>query len=78
MASSPTRLHVDPVHACRCPSQKVGYPTKDEALTQAEVQMERGAVNPGCHITPYPCDECGEWHVANRVIVPVGRRWRPR
>lgn len=76
MASSPTRASVDPSRACRCESRKVGYATYDRALDVAELMMEKGEVNPGCHITPYACDDCGEWHVANRVIVPIGRKWR--
>lgn len=54
----------------------MGYATYDRALDVAELMMEKGEVNPGCHITPYACDDCGEWHVANRVIVPIGRKWR--
>ena len=76
MASSPTRLHVD-VNSSgfrKCESQKIGYATKEKALDVAEQMMELGKVNPGCHITPYECETCGEWHVANRVIIP--RRWQ--
>lgn len=39
--------------------------------------MQHGRVNPGCHITPYQCDECREWHLANRVIVPLPKSKRP-
>jgi hypothetical protein len=52
-------------------SQKVGYATRDEALTAAERQMEKGMVRPGCHIVPYRCEQCREWHTANRVIVRI-------
>jgi hypothetical protein len=71
MASAPTRLRVDP-HTMpwvrRCESQKWGFASYDEALTGAERLMEAGKVKPGCHMTPYECDRCGEWHVYNRPI----------
>ena len=73
MGSSPTRRHVrvtDPGFR-RCESQKVGYRTRSEALDGAEQSMLRDKVRPGCHLTPYRCDRCGEWHIANRVIVKV-------
>lgn len=73
MASHPTRLHVREFH--KCESEKVGYQTKAEALDGAERMMEAGLVRPGCHITPYPCTRCGEWHVANRIIVPIDSEW---
>jgi hypothetical protein len=77
MASSPTRQHLDveKVHR-RCESQKVCFASKAEALEAAEDMMQRGKVNPGCHIMPYACDQCGSWHVRNQVIVQIGRRWR--
>lgn len=71
MASSPTRLHVDPLTARLCESLKACHRTKAEALDVAEKMMERGQVKPGCHITPYLCRDCGHWHVRNRVIVRV-------
>lgn len=62
-----------------CQSQKVGYRTRQEALDQAEQMMAADHVQPGCHITPYACQDCGAWHVANRRIVPVpGQRARRR
>ena len=72
MASRPTRLRV-PLDRWyrRCPSQKVCFDTKAQALDAAERLMEKGEVNPGCHMTPYLCDECQRWHVANRRIVCV-------
>jgi hypothetical protein len=75
MASSHTRLRLRRVQR-RCESQKVSYATYEEALDAAEHMMGKGLVDPGCHITPYQCDRCSQWHVANRVIVPVGRRKR--
>lgn len=78
MASRSTRKKLKLVETIRCPSQKTGYPSKAVAHTVAEMMMDEGRVNPGCHITPYLCTECREWHVANRVIVPVGRKWRSR
>lgn len=76
MASSPTRqrIKVGAPGFRRCPSQKVGFPHYDAALDAAELMMAQGKVNPGCHIVPYECDECAEWHVGNRVIVNIGRR----
>lgn len=73
MASSPTRLSLDVEHRFRiCTGTgKLCAPTKAHALDVAEAMMERGDVKPGCHITPYPCEVCGEWHVCNRVIVVV-------
>jgi len=75
MASYPTRKQVNQRASSfrRCPTQKVGYATKDLALNAAERLMETGKVRPGCHITPYECDQCPEWHVANRIIVFLGR-----
>jgi hypothetical protein len=71
MASSPTRGRFDVIkrHFSRCSSQKVGYSSKVEALDVAEIMMERGSVRQGCHITPYHCRECHEWHLYNRRIV---------
>lgn len=78
MASSPTRQRVDlnAVGVRRCVSQKVGYGTYDDALTACERMMDAGKVKPGCHMTPYECDECSEWHVGNKVIVTVPRSQR--
>lgn len=73
VASSPTRQHIDLRDlggaVRRCSTQKIGYRTRDDALTAAERMMEAGKVRPGCHMTPYVCEECGEFHVANRIIV---------
>jgi hypothetical protein len=78
MASSPTRGRVKTTtgYFRKCESLKVGYPTYAEALDAAERSMARGAVKPGCHLTPYECDRCDEWHIANRVIVPIPRGLR--
>ncbi len=67
----PTRLKVNLKRLIRCATRKIGFATKGQALDVAELMMEQGHVSPGCHITPYECDECGQWHVSNRVIVPV-------
>lgn len=76
MASTPTRLHIDVAHQYleRCATHKRGYPTKAAALDVAEQMMEDGAVSTGCHITPYECPVCSEWHVTNRriCVVPLG------
>ena len=71
MASSPTRMRMSPDHVLihRCESRKVAYRTKARALDAAEKLMEAGRVEPGCHITPYECELCGEWHVYNRRVV---------
>lgn len=78
MASTATRQRVDLRAGSfrRCASQKIGYSTYEEALYAAERMMDAGKVHPGCHITPYECADCGEWHVANRVIVPLPRAWQ--
>ena len=75
MASSPTRKHVRKIDV-RCETQKICHETKEAALDVAEMMMLQDKVEPGCHITPYECADCGFWHVANRRIVPVGWRWR--
>ena len=67
------KLNVAKQGYCRCVSRKIGYRSYDEALTAAEEMMAVGKVHPGCHITPYVCDECAEWHVRNRTIVCVMR-----
>lgn len=71
MASHPTRqkVRLRDVGVRRCESLKVGYGSYDEALQAAELMMLEGRVDPGCHITPYACDRCPEYHVANRRIV---------
>lgn len=78
MASRPSRARVNPNgrNFRRCVSQKIGFPTYGAALDAAERLMLQGRVNPGCHITPYACESCGEWHVANRIIVPMDARDR--
>jgi hypothetical protein len=73
MASSPTRSRRHgTIRACE--TQKVCFASRELALDAAEMMMERGNVSPGCHITPYPCEDCGRWHVGNRQIVYVPRR----
>ena len=78
MASRPTRHTVDlrGLDMVKCDSMKVGFPTYDAALTAAERLMELGRVKPGCHITPYECDRCGEWHVYNRIVIWLGKNQR--
>lgn len=73
MASRPTRQHFTAAarDKWRCASQKVCYPDKVTALDAAEAMMEDGRVKPGCHITPYECPDCGQWHVTNRVIIAL-------
>ena len=55
----------------RCESQKIGYASKEAALGGAEASMLKGLVQPGCHLTPYLCVQCDEWHLFNRRIVRV-------
>lgn len=74
MASSPTRLAVNPLDARLCESRKACFRTKNEALDIAEKMMELRRVHPGCHLTPYQCCNCGRWHIYNRVIVDLRRR----
>lgn len=70
MASSPTRQHLDLVRVTRrCESQKVCFLDYAEAHTAAERLMDLGKVLPGCHISPYECDRCSYWHVANKKVV---------
>lgn len=78
MASTPTRGKVRERSGFfrKCVSQKVGYATHDEAWTAAEAAMEAGRVSPGCHLTPYECGDCQDWHIRNRVIVPASRQSR--
>ena len=57
----------------RCITLKICHETRDAALAAAELQMLAGRVEPGCHLTPYLCDECHRWHLRNRQIVPVLR-----
>ena len=79
MASRPTRQRLDPNRLERkCETQKVGYRTRAAALTAAERMMDAGRVQPGCHITPYLCRSCGEYHNANKVIVPLTRSGIPK
>jgi hypothetical protein len=75
MARTRTRWHLDPARIYRrCVSQKVSFRTRQDALDRAERQMEAGQVNPGCHIVPYECPDCGQWHLTNRIIVPMDPR----
>ena len=70
MASRPTRQRIRVDHLARkCESMKVSFATRDEALAACEQQMDAGRVSPGCHITPYRCERCGLWHMANKQIV---------
>ena len=71
MASTPTRQRIPgyyTVASRRCPSEKVSFPTYWLALEAAEMLMDMGRVDPGCHQTPYQCRDCGDWHVGNRRI----------
>lgn len=73
VASTPTRQHLEITkqYLQRCVTDKRGMPTKAAALDVAEQMMQDGKVNAGCHITPYLCNVCGEWHVYNRRIVLI-------
>jgi hypothetical protein len=71
MASRPTRKRLTELEAVAthgCPTGKVGYLTRAQAFETAEWRMQLGQVNPGCHLTPIECPDCGLWHVYNRRI----------
>ena len=74
----PVRVRFNPQRLRRtCETQKVCFDTREEALDAAEDQMREGRVSPGCHLTPYLCNECNRHHIWNSPIVPVpGTRWR--
>lgn len=69
MASRPTRGKMSLRFVARCPSEKVGYGSKEEALRAAELMMLQDKIAPGCHFTPYLCNRCPEWHIFTRRIV---------
>lgn len=70
MASRATRQHVRVDRLMRkCESFKVGYATRALALDACEAGMLAGRVSPGCHLMPYACDLCGEWHMRNVQVV---------
>lgn len=71
IATRPTRQKVSlrQLGARRCVSQKVGYATREEAQRVAELMMVQDKIAPGCHFTPYRCDQCPEWHIYTRRIV---------
>lgn len=77
VASSPTRLTLDPDDACKCESRKMGFDTAEAAHSIVEKMMEQGHVERGCHLTPYECRDCGEWHIYNRVVVQLSRSGYP-
>lgn len=70
MASKPTRQRLDIAkqYLQRCTTDKRGMPTKAAALDVCDQMMNDDRVKPGCHITPYLCGICHEWHVYNRRI----------
>ncbi len=72
MASRATRLKVRPDRLdVKCVTLKIGHATRALALDAAEAGMLAGAVQTGCHLMPYACDRCGQWHVRNERIVFV-------
>lgn len=79
MASTPTRKRVSVRDFAfrRCGSYKVGYGSFEAAMTAADLMMLADRVDPGCHMTPYECDECGEWHVGNKRVVQTVPVYRP-
>ena len=74
MASRHTRMRLNPARIVKCTTFKRGYATHEEAHAAAELTMQNEQVSPGCHIMPYLCDRCGEYHNANRRIVPANGR----
>ena len=72
MASTPTRKHLSiPRMHGKCVTFKMGYASREDALDGCERSMDQGLVSPGCHLMPYACDQCGEWHIRNVRIVQV-------
>ncbi len=72
VASKPTRQKVRVDRLMRkCATFKVGYRTRNDGLDAAERGMEAGRVEAGCHLMPYECERCGEWHIRNQRIVFV-------
>jgi hypothetical protein len=70
MASSPSRMRVRVDRLMRrCSTFKVGYATRAEALDACEAGMLAGRVSPGCHLMPYACDLCSQWHMRNVQVV---------
>jgi hypothetical protein len=71
MASYPTRHHMrgDQVARKCATTLKIGYADRAAALDACEATMRAGRVEPGCHVMPYRCDDCGEWHTRNQRIV---------
>jgi len=71
MATHATRLRMRGGHlpTRRCQTLKVGHATRLEALEAAERMMAAGHVSPGCHVMPYRCEACGQWHTRNQRIV---------
>jgi hypothetical protein len=70
MASRPTRQRIRGERLARkCETLKVGHASREAALDAAEAQMREGRVDPGCHVMPYACARCGEWHLRNERIV---------
>ena len=72
MASTKTRRRLDPRRVLRCVTCKIDYATEAEAADAAERAMLLGLVMPGCHLVAYSCDQCGRFHVCNKVIVQLG------
>jgi len=76
--STRLRINVDKVLLSRCDSRKAGFATHREALDHAECLMELGRVFPGCHLSPYLCQDCGQFHIHNRrIIFPPLEEERP-
>jgi hypothetical protein len=76
MATRPTRRKLNPQRVHQCPTYKVAFERRDEALDAAELAMLRGQVLVGCHIVPFECPTCHRWHLTNRVVVQLGSHRR--
>ena len=64
-----TRMRLDVSRLDRtCPRNKQSYESSRAAEQAAEIMMEEGRVNPGCHQTATSCDTCFSWHVYNRRV----------
>jgi hypothetical protein len=65
------RQWIDLQRVSRQPCTRRGYRSRDQALDAADAWMARGEVTPGCHLTPYRCRGCRQWHLYQRRIVRV-------
>ena len=53
---------------------KISYQTKQQAITERNF-FSRDGRNNLCRMTPYLCDDCGEWHLTSESK-QVSRRFK--